>query len=52
MRNIFYFIIFRNTGEKRNENDMEKEVLDVIHKWNELDKVDSSKPCVNPREVF
>ncbi|SVA64963.1 uncharacterized protein METZ01_LOCUS117817 [marine metagenome] len=41
-----------NLIEIAQENNMEKEVLDVIHEWNELDKVDSSKPCVNPREVF
>lgn len=45
-------MIGRNLTRLAQENDMEKEVLDVIHKWQELDKLDDSKPCVNPREVF
>ena len=45
-------MIGQNLTQLAQENNMEKEVLDVIHKWKELDKLDNSKPCVNPREVF
>tara|TARA_Y100001949_G_C15793606_1_gene246085 strand:- start:47 stop:553 length:507 start_codon:yes stop_codon:yes gene_type:complete len=45
-------MIGRNLTQLAQDNNMEKEVLDVIHKWNELEGLDNSKPCVNPLEVF
>mgnify|MGYP003145808606 CR=1 FL=1 len=45
-------MIGQNLTRIAQDNDMEKEVLDVIRKWNALDQLDNSRPCVHPREVF